>query len=423
MSGPSTTCPIDLRDPGLLADPIRGFSRIREESPMTRALLAGRDAPIWLATRYEDVAAVLSDQRFVNDPANVPGVDAAAIRERMLEARGIPREYARYLFEGVLDADGADHLRLRRLVSRAFTPRRVQALRPRVEKITEELCDRLPGTAEHGVADLMEHFAYPLPITVISELVGIPEADRPRWRAWGRALTSLAGMRPGALAEPVREMVGHISDLIAHRRGHPADDLLTGLIRAHDEQGDRLTDAEMITMVVTLVFAGHETTAHLIGNTVAALLAHPDQLARLRADPGLLPGAVHEFVRRCSPIHGTRLRYATEDIEVGGVTIRRGEAVMAVLVAANHDPRHFADPERFDITRQPDPRRETHLGFGHGPHYCLGAALARQEAEVAIGTLLRRFPGLRLAVPPERLDRQPVPMFWRLARLPVRLGP
>ncbi|MCT9930789.1 cytochrome P450 [Planotetraspora sp. A-T 1434] len=401
---------VDLMDPELMGDPFGGFARLREQAPMARATFPGVDAPIWLVTRYDDVKVVLSDPRFVNNPAGVPGMDVRDLRDQMIRARGIPPEYAKYVLDGVLDVDGADHIRLRKLVSRAFTARRVSELRPRVEEITESLLDGLDG-----VVDLMERFAYPLPITVICELVGIPEEDRPRWREWGRALVSL---EPGTFAAPLREMVAHVQELIVRRRAEPTGDLLTGLIRAQDEDGDRLGDTEMITMVLTLVLAGHETTAHLIGNGVVALLTHPDQLARLRGEPGLLPRAVHELMRWCGPVQATRMRYATEDLDIGGMPVRRGEAVMAVLVAANHDPREFDDPGRLDLTRQ---RTEAHVGFGQGLHYCLGAALARQEAEVAFEALLRRFPGLALAVEPDKLERQLLPGSWRLARLPVRL--
>jgi cytochrome P450 len=220
----------------------------------------------------------------------------------------------------------------------------------------------------------------------------------------------------------VKEIVDYIRDLISMRRAEPREDLVTALIRIRDEDGDQLSDNEMVTMVMTLVLAGHETTALLLGNGMAALLAHPDQLALLRADPSLAPRAVQELMRWCSPIQGTRMRYATEDVEFRGETIRRGDPVIAMLVAANHDPRQFPEPERLDITRLPEGRREAHLGFGHGIHYCLGAALAREECEVAFVALARRFPNLALAVPPQRLRRVPLPMTWQLAHLPVRLG-
>jgi cytochrome P450 len=410
---------IDVMDPELLRDPFRGYSRLRERAPAVPALLPGQTTPMWLVTRYEDVRTVLNDRRFVNNPANVPGMDVGNLREELIAVRGIPADSARYLLDSVLSVDGADHLRLRRLVSRAFTARRVLEMRPRVEAIAERLLDELTGHAEDGVADLIEHFAYPLPITVICELVGIPEEERHRWREWGR---SLASMEPGVLAEPLRGMIGSILDLIGRRRAHPADDLLTGLIRQHDEDDDRLSDTELVTMVLTLVLAGHETTAHLIGNGTAALLTHPDQLALLRGDPALIPAAVQELMRWCGPVQGTQMRYAAEDVDFGGTLIPRGSPVMAMLVSANYDPARFADPDRLDLTREADSRRETHVGFGHGLHYCLGAALAKQEGEVAFTALLRRFPGLELAVAAEDLERQFLPFSWRLDRLPVLLG-
>ncbi|GAA5045153.1 hypothetical protein HNP84_002685 [Thermocatellispora tengchongensis] len=409
----------DLLDPELLRDPFAGYSRIREEGPLARANFPGLDTSVWLVTRYDDVRTLLSDRRFVNNPASVPGLDVTNVRAKGAAAQGIPPEYAEYVLNTVLDADGEDHIRLRRLVSRAFTARRVAELRPRVEEITESLLDALPGTAEDGVVDLVEHFAYPLPITVICELVGVPEEDRQSWREWG---STLMRMRPETTGPTIRDMVEHIKRLIAHRRADPKDDLLTGLIRAHDEDGDRLSDKELVTMVLTLVFAGHETTAHLISNGTAALLAHPEQLALLRDDPALAPRAVHELMRWCGPVQGTRVRYASEDVELGGQTIRRGEPLMAVLVAANRDPRAFPDADRLDITREADGRKETHVGFGHGLHYCLGAALARQEGEVAFTALLKRYPAIERAVPEAELRRQPVPVSWRLEALPVRLG-
>jgi hypothetical protein len=266
--------------------------------------------------------------------------------------------------------------------------------------------------------DLTDRFCYPLPITVICELVGIPEADRPDWREWGRSLVS---MDPRRMGPALHEMVENVKALIDTRRSAPSDDLVSALIRAHDEDGDRLSDEELVTFVVTLVMAGHETTAHLIGNSIAALLAHPDQLAPLREHPELWPTAVHELVRWCGTALLTGLRYAAQDVRLGDVLIKAGESVSPVLVAANYDPRQYTDPDRLDVTRQPTGRGEGHVGFGHGAHYCLGAALARQEAEVALHALFDRFPRLALAVPESELVWQPVPGSRRLERLPVTL--
>ncbi|GGK97566.1 cytochrome P450 [Sphaerisporangium melleum] len=402
---------VNLMDPALMQDPFGGFARIREEGPLVKGSLARGTDPVWLVTRYEDVKQVLGDTRFVNDPASVPGKEVGDIREQVIAARGIDPDLAPYILDSILDADGADHLRLRRLVSREFTARRVLDLRPRMAEITESLLDRL----DHET-DLIENFAYPLPITVICELVGVPEEDRPTWREQGKAMMTMA---PGAMNAPLREIIELTRSLIGRRRAEPGGDLLSALIRTHDEDGDRLSDLELITMVLTLILAGHETTAHLIGNGTLALLTHPDQLDLVKKDPGLWPRAVHELMRWCGPVHGTRMRYAAEDVEIGGQTIKKGESVVAILVSANLDPRRFDDAERLDVTREQDSRREVHVGFGHGLHYCLGAALARTEAEIAFNALFRRFPGLALAGEPER---QYMPMSWRLAKLPVRLS-
>jgi cytochrome P450 len=400
----------DVMDPALIADPYGGYGRLREEEPVLRGRAADGSAA-WYVTRQEDVRTVLGDHRFVNNAASVPGVEVDSMRDRMMEKVGIPRDLAHYVTGSILDMDGDDHMRLRKLVSRAFTVRRVGDLRPRVEAITAALLDGLADPV-----DLIEHFAYPLPITVICELVGVPEADRRAWRDWGRALVS---MNPESVPGAVRAMVDHVKDLIRRRRAEPADDLLTALVHAQEEDGDRLSEDELVTMVFTLVMAGHETTAHLIGNGTLALLTHPDQLALLLREPELWPTAVHELMRFCGPVHITRLRYAAQDVELGGVPIRAGEAVQAVLVSANFDPREYTDPERLDVTRRPAGRGEGHVGVGHGTHYCLGAALARQEGEVALRALFERFPGLALDT--DEPSWVPVPGMRRLAQLPVRL--
>ncbi|MFE6686243.1 cytochrome P450 [Streptomyces sp. NPDC057743] len=409
-----------VMDPELLADPFGGYGRLREQAPVLRARFMD-DTPIWLVTRFDDVRAVLRDPRFVNNPYSIPGHARQDRRDELMKLLGIPEEYSVHILESLLTSDPPDHTRLRRLFARAFAARRIPSLRPRVEEITDELLDELPGHAdENGVVDLIDHFAYPLPITVICELVGVPEADRPRWRAFGSDLASLEPHRIGA---SFPAMVDHIHDLIAQRRTHPQDDLLSALTQAQDDDGSRLSTTEMVTLVMTLVLAGHETTAHLIGHSVVALLTHPDQLRLLRQDWERLPRAVHELARRCGSVQMTQLRYATEDVELAGTLIRQGEAVQPVLVSANHDPRHYDDPEHLDLTRQ---STEDHVAFGHGPHYCPGAPLAGQECEVALGRLLRRYPDLCLAVAPGELKtqkRRRQPGAWRLLSLPLRLTP
>ncbi|MGH4008417.1 MAG: cytochrome P450 family protein [Pseudonocardiaceae bacterium] len=398
----------NLMDPDLITDPYGGYGRLREKAPVLRGRM-GDGSPAWYVTRQQDVRTVLGDRRFVNNAASVPGLEVDSARE--LEMIGVPPDLTGYFTGSILDADGADHTRLRKLVSRAFTVRRVAVLRPRVEVIANALLD---GLATH--VDLIDTFAYPLPITVICELVGVPEADRPAWREWSNALAS---MNPQTIPGAVRDMVDHVHGLVRRRRAEPADDLLSEFVRAQDEAGDRLTDTELVTMVFTLVHAGHQTTVHLIGNGVVALLMHPDQLDLLRANPAWWPGAVHELMRWCGPVHLPKLRYAAADVEVGGVLIRAGDAVQVVLVSANFDPREYSDPDRLDVTRRPSGRGEGHVGFGHGVHYCLGAVLARQEAEVALRALFDRFPDLALAIDEPTWVR--MPGLRLMAELPVRL--
>ncbi|GAO06979.1 cytochrome P450 [Streptomyces lydicamycinicus] len=410
----------NVMDPALITDPFGGYGALREQGPVVRGRFMD-DSPVWLVTRFEEVRQVLRDQRFVNNPA-APSLGRSIDESpavRLLEMLGLPDHFRPYLLGSILNYDAPDHTRLRRLVSRAFTARKITDLRPRVEQITDELLARLPEHAEDGVVDLIQHFAYPLPITVICELVGIAEADRPQWRKWGADLVSL---EPERLSTAFPAMIEHIHELIRERRDALTDDLLSELIRTHDDDGGRLSDIEMVTMVLTIVLAGHETTAHLIGNGTAALLTHPDQLRLLKDDPALLPRAVHELMRWCGPVHMTQLRFASEDVEVAGTTIRKGDAVQMILVSANFDPRHYTDPDRLDLTRHPAGHAENHVGFGHGMHYCLGATLAKQEGEVALSRLFTHYPELSLGVAAEQLERTQVPGSWRLDRLPLRLG-
>ncbi|WP_027661642.1 cytochrome P450 family protein [Salinispora mooreana] len=407
-----------LMDPTLIDDPAGGFSRIRDESPLAHAMVPGVDGPVWLVTRHESVRKVLGDRRFVNDPTNVPGSSTPDLWAHAALAQGVPHEYLEHV-RSMLQLDGEVHARLRRLVSRAFTMRRITALRPRMMQLTEELLDLLPAKAEDGVVDLVEHFNYVQPISVICALVGVPAADRAAWIRWSRVLTS---MESGTIGDAVTGMVDNIRALIEQRRAEAADDLLTDLVRVRDADGDRLSEREMITLVITLVTAGHDSTGLLLSNGLAALLTHPDQLAKLRADPSLGPQAFDELMRWCSAIVAARPRYATEDVELEDGLVRRGDAVIPVLVSANYDPEVFEDPHRLDITRVHEQRRFHHVGFGDGLHYCLGAALAKHEAAIAITALLERYPGLELAVPAQRLRRARLPLTWRLDSLPVRLG-
>jgi cytochrome P450 len=373
--------------------------------------------PVWLVTRHEDVSAVLTDRRLVMNGGSLPGGTDTYMD--VLVALGVSEELAPYLAGNLVHVDPPDHTRLRRLVSRAFSPRRIAAFGPRIEAIAAELLDTLPDHAVDGVVDLIEHFTYPLPVTVICELLGVPAEDLPMWRDWSLDCASFDPRRMNTMLTDVR---AYIRELAARRRAEPADDLLTALVQAHDEDDGRLSDAELITMVLTLVIAGHETTAHLIANSVAALLSHPDQCALLRKDPELMPGAVQELLRWCGPSVTAMLRHVTEDVTIGGTTFRAGDRVQAVLSAANKDPGRYDRPDTLDITRPLSAARGQHLAYSQGIHYCLGAGLANREAEAALTAVLDRYPGLALAVPADELEWQPMPFSRQLIRLPLTLG-
>ncbi|NWJ74005.1 cytochrome P450 [Pseudonocardia sp. ICBG1122] len=414
MAAPDTGA-VDLMDPALTADPYTGYARLREQAPTATVTMMG-SPPAVLVTRYDDVRTVLTDPRFVTDPALAGGPDT---REKIMTAMGVPDDVAGYLLRTILTVDGAEHTRLRKLVSRAFTVKRVAALRPRVEEITAALLDDVAAAGAGGApVDLVEALAYPLPITVICELVGVPVSERAQWHEWGAVLTTMDRERTGPA---LRAAIAHVHALVDARRVEPADDLVSALIAAQDDDGDRLSDREMVTMIFAIVMAGHETTAHLVANGVLALLGAPDQLAALRADPAGWPGAVHELMRARGPVQFTQFRYPTVDVELGGTVVPAGTPVVAGLLPANHDPRAYDRPDELDLARETG-RGEGHLGFGQGAHYCLGAALARQEGEVAFRMLFERFPGLRLAVPAAEVTWLPRPGFSRVAALPVRLG-
>lgn len=382
------------------------YRALRESRPVTR-VRHFNGTVAWLVSRYDDVKAVLADPRVSNDPRHQTRLNTTA-------APGLPPEYLRYLGRGVSMMDPPNHSRVRKLVSSEFTARRVRRLRPRIQELTDELLDRLAGAGE---LDLLQEFAYPLPFAVISELLGVPEEFRENWRA------ALEGMMWGSweqVAPSAQAMADYAVKLVALRREEPGEDLISALVRTQDADGDRLDDDELVSLVITILNAGHETSAQLIANGTFALLSHPDQLAALRADPALLAPAVEEMLRLFGPAELAGLRFTREPVEVGGVSIPAGEVIQILWASANRDETQFTDAERFDITR----RNNAHLAFGHGIHYCLGAALARVEADVAFGTLLRRFPSLSLAVPAEQVRwKRGFPRgINRLEGLPVTFG-
>ncbi|MFD2493475.1 cytochrome P450 family protein [Amycolatopsis jiangsuensis] len=362
----------------------------------------------YLVTGYEDARALLTDSRVSKSNQGARELLAAKIGEENLSGLGT------LLGDHMLNSDPPDHTRLRKLVNRAFTARTVARLRPRIEEITRELLDGMAGQEQ---ADLMTAFALPLPITVICELLGVRPEDRGEFSGWSNTLLAGATEDFGAIEQAAVQMHGYLASLVEGKRAEPGEDMLSALVLATDE-GDALTEQELVGMAFLLLVAGHETTVNLIGNATLALLRAPEQAAKLRADPELLPGAVEEFLRFDGPINLATMRYTTEDVPVGDSTIPAGEFVQVSLLAANRDEGRFPDPDDLDVTRPPG----GHLAFGHGIHYCVGAPLARLEAEIALGGLLNRFPDLTLAVPEDELDYRKSTLVHGLNALPVRLG-
>jgi cytochrome P450 len=392
---------IDLTDPAVLQDPFTTHGDARERSPLARLVVPGMP-PMWGVMRHAEGRAVLSDpSRFALTTATF------AFKPQVSDEL---RPYMRSMQE----MEGPEHARLRKLVAPAFTPRRAAEFRPRIEAIVDELLDDLCAHAADGPADLLAHLARPLPMAVICELVGIPKEDRPRWQAYGTAVATGAG---AVFTDAMPGIIDGAKAAVAARRDEPLDDIISDLVRAQAEDGDRLGDVELVALVWQLVLGG-QTPTNLLAGGVEALLTHPDQLAALRADPGLAPSAVEELMRWCGPQLLAFPRYTTQDVELAGVRIPKGEPVVVGIAAANRDPRAFPGPDTLDITRTGS---AAHLGFAHGPHFCLGASFARVQTQVALTALLRRAPGLALAVPPDEVPRASDGGTWRLAALPVTL--
>lgn len=397
MSLSDHTRQYDLFSPQFKANPFPTYAHMRREAPVH-----GHVAPdgriIWYITCYEDVTAVLKDPRFSKTPPQAP--------------RSSPGSH-RAINENMLFADPPDHTRLRALVNQAFTPRRVEALAPRLQTITDEL---LATAVFQPEIDLIADLGLPLPVQVICELLGIPRPDREQVSDWSQAIISPGsrGLNYSARKRKVRQFVAYLRDLFADRQANPQDDLTTALVQA-EEAGDRLNEAELSSMVALLLVTGHETTVNLIGNGALALLQHPDQLALLRADPSLWDSAIEELLRYDGPVETSTSRWAGEDVEFKGHLLRKGDLVRVVLASANRDTAVFDHPDQLDITRLDN----KHLAFGLGIHYCLGAPLARLEGKIALGTLFTRFPHLRLARPADQLEWHSGVLFRGLKRLPV----
>ncbi|WBB99618.1 cytochrome P450 [Solwaraspora sp. WMMA2080] len=377
------------------------YRQLQQDRTLVRVQLPFGE-PAWLATRHADVRFVLGDARFSR---------AASV------GRDEPRITPRQIEGGILSMDPPEHTRLRRLVAKAFTGRRVEQLRPQTRQFADELLTGMIG--DGPPADLVERFATPLPVRVICELLGVPYADREHFHTWSEAVVSTTSLSPEQVTGYLENLHGYIAGLVEQRRRHPTDDLLGAMVHARDTDASRLTETELVQLAAGLLAAGHETTVTQIPNFVYVLLTQPDQFAALRADPALVPGAVEELTRYV-PLGAASsfARYATVDVEVGGVLVRAGEPVIGSLSAANRDPEVFTDPDRLDLTRTVNP----HVGFGHGVHHCLGAQLARMELQVAVEAVVRRLPQLRLAVPEDQLVWKTGLLVRGLNAMPVTWG-
>lgn len=385
----------DLLEVGVPADPYPVYDRLRAEDPVHR-MEGGR----WLLTRYKDCSAVLRN----------PTMSSA---QRTIDESGEPSLLQAYLSKLMLFSDAPDHTRLRGLVSRSFTPRVVEELRPRITELVDGLLD---VAAEAGELDVISGLGRPLPVVVIAEMLGVPAEDQDRFRTWSEALAHTVDpqMSPETAERAAAaglEFMEYFYALTEERRQRPRADLVSALV-ADEDAGDRLSADELVANCILLLIAGHETTTNLIGNGTLALLRNPDELARFRADPGLAKTAVEELLRYDSPVHLTG-RGALEDVEIGGTQVRAGEHVTVLLAAANRDPAAFAEPGRLDLARS----ENKHLAFSSGPHFCLGAALARLEGQIALSSVVTRFPDLALAT--DELEWNPTITLRGVQRLQV----
>jgi cytochrome P450 len=394
-----------LTSPSFFDDPYPLYRDLRARRPVYWSSTFGS----WLVTRFSDVVRALREPR-------LSGKRTTAFIDSQLppEFQALVRPLAQQLSSFIAFTDPPDHTRLRKLINKAFDSRMAERIRPRIQQIVDDLID---DRKEVGTMDLIRHFAFPLPAIVIAETLGVPAEDRERFKGWadeyvpfittGRLTLDIAQTAQAGLCA-MRE---YLQVIVEQRRSSPRDDLLSRLLVAENE-GETLREEELLSMCMTMLIGGHETTTNLIGNGTAALLHYPDQAQRLRRLSCLPENAIDEMLRFDSPLQRT-FRVASEDLEVGGIQIRRGQVVAMMLGAANRDPLQFPQPERFDIGRRPN----HHVAFGHGIHFCVGAALARMEAKVAIFTLLHRLPGLRLG--PEVLEYQPTLGLRALRSLPI----
>ncbi|MEU6672190.1 cytochrome P450 [Streptomyces sp. NPDC046727] len=396
--------------PEFRRDPHPVYAHLRDEAPVC-PMRPPHGNETYLITRYEDARAALSDPRLSKDMYGA--MDAY---------RRIFGDSSVALDDNMLNSDAPKHTRLRRLVNSAFTPRRVEALRPRIEEIVQDLLDACPSRERF---DLLPAFAFPLPIIVICDLLGVPPTDRSRLQHLSTtvAQTGFGEEFKRAQQKAEEDLHAYFTELIRAKRERPGDDLLSALTSVRDND-DALTENELVSTAFLLMFAGHKTTAYLIGNAVHQLLSHPAQLRAVRENPDRIRAAVEELVRYDGSVESATFRYATEDVEYCGTLIPKGALVQIAISSANRDPRKFDAPDELDVMR-PGNAQDAHLGFGHGSHYCLGAPLARMETQLALTRLFDRFPRMALADPagePRWLE-VPFPAFRGLAELQVVLDP
>lgn len=397
----------DLFAPDVLADPYPTYRRMQQEEPIHWSAALGG----WLLLRHQDVSAALRDPRLSAARLSLM-LERLPVEERA-QLQPLMRAWDRWL----TFLDNTEHARLRPLISAAFTPRVVGGMRPHIQTLVDKLID---AVAERGELELIRDLAYPLPAIVITEMLGARPEDRDQLKHWSDEIGLLGREREGLpillrVQQGVLDLTDYFRQIAAERRAQPQDDLMSNLLQA-EVAGRVLDDEELLATCTLLLFAGHETTTHLIANSLLCLLQHPDQLAQLQHDPTLIGPAVEELLRYTSPAL-LLVRTASADLDIAGQPIQAGQGVYPVIAAANRDPAVVVDPDRFDITRS----ESRHLAFGYGPHFCVGAALARMETQIAIGTLLRRLPGLRLAT--ERPSWSATPLFRRLESLPLRFDP
>ncbi|MFJ2921034.1 cytochrome P450 [Streptomyces sp. NPDC087307] len=386
---------VDLRGrAAFTANPYPYYEKLRAAGPVHIVRTDEFDR-VWLVVGYDEARAALADPRFAKDWRGLPGAPAESDP----------------IFLNLLELDAPRHTRLRRLVAREFTARRVEALRPRVQQITDELLDAMVPA---GRADLVDALAFPLPMTVICELIGVPDLDRDAFRLLSNGVVTPTS--PEGEMEAVRAMNEYLGELIEDKRRSPGDDLMSALVRTRDEDGDSLSPDELVGMAFLLLVAGHETTVNLIANGVRALLGHPEQLAALLADPELIGGAVEEMLRYDGPVENSTLRFPREPVRIGQRVIPAGVPVLVSLAGADRDPARYPEPDTFDIRRD----AQGHLAFGHGMHFCVGAPLARMEGRIAIRTLLQRCPSLAPDAGAGELDWIPGMLLRGVRGLPVR---